>query len=195
MSAVGLSAAEKAELRRQKILAKRNARMAYAGGDHSRPPSTAPAEPTQSRQPASEAAIRETYQQHQLPPRSRLSRGEEGLPLLNGALFRSAFMAVLAAAYAIATHLRIFTPWKISAVELFLSAELCILAPRAMTTTRRLLDPGSGIVNTSNSFMPMPALNYLSNLQEAYTVVKQFTSDFAMFMFSFICMWYFIAVR
>lgn len=40
-----LSAAEKAELRRQKILAKKKTRMAYAAGNQSSLPSTVPAQP------------------------------------------------------------------------------------------------------------------------------------------------------
>lgn len=45
MSASQPTAAEKAEARRLKILAKKNARMAYAAGDRSKLPSTAPDEP------------------------------------------------------------------------------------------------------------------------------------------------------
>lgn len=43
-SAAEMTAAEKAEARRLKILAKKNARMKYAAGDRSQLPSTAPAE-------------------------------------------------------------------------------------------------------------------------------------------------------
>lgn len=45
MSAAQPTAAEKAEARRLKILAKKNARMAYAAGDRSKLPSIAPDEP------------------------------------------------------------------------------------------------------------------------------------------------------
>lgn len=49
MSAAETSAAERAEMRRQKILAKKQARMAYAAGDRSEPPSLAPVEPAPTR--------------------------------------------------------------------------------------------------------------------------------------------------
>jgi len=161
MSTEQVSSADKAELRRQKILAKKAARMAYAAGDRSKPPSTLPLELTN--EPTTPAlaerpqpALASAHSLPQLSSQSSLSRtaledllirpGDNAQlpvpltrrPNLNLGGFqtkaqRLCFFAMIAIAYTVAVFNQSSSNWSISMVELFFGLEAILITPSVIS--------------------------------------------------------------
>lgn len=192
-----LSAAEKAELRRQKVLAKKNARIAYAAGDRSTLPSAAPTEEIQvsiSRQPSDSVTARQaprselpfarlaTAQPDGITPINARARGSSVVDILRNALFRGALLGITAIIFALSVHRGLVRAWRISAVEVFACAELCLSLPRVMISAQNLLEQSRGGGS-------LGLLWFLSLAQEAYSAVNGFLFDFSAFMVCFLYTW------
>ncbi|KAI0564697.1 hypothetical protein FGB62_24g06 [Gracilaria domingensis] len=151
-----LTAAEKAEIRRRKILAKKNARMEYAAGKRTALPSEAPSEPIDEVPPQAPTASAnadpaQIRYEAERPVSDRLvaidptsyrgQRSYDGSGLQRPNVFSGAFsifnarvmrltvLTLLAMAYTAALTFDYIPRWQVSAVEVFFSAE-CIVGAK-----------------------------------------------------------------
>lgn len=206
------TAAEKAEARRLKILAKKNARMAYAAGDHSKLPSTAPSEPvalqptiainpessdaTSEDQALLNTSARSTARSSGLaaptavlPPNARNAypvisnrSSAKRSPLIGSRWTRTLFVASSAVLFAAVMYAGVVPLWKLSAMHVFASVEMCIFAPQLLG---RVTEQGSDM----GGLMPGPLGALVSATQYA-SVANQVVQDFSVFMLAFLCTWY-----
>lgn len=219
-AANGLTAAEKAELRRQKILAKKNARMAYAAGKRKELPSAAPPEPQEEERPGTAVVPsttnvnddKRTEPQHdsdlpnaldnrlfdrflRTPLEGSGGQQHERDPLnnavgvLNEGFVRLLILSLLAASYSGAVSYNYITRWRLSAVELFVSIELCLLVPEIIGVFRGR-SRGRAIGYGEREAFPFTVLRLLSNVQDSVLLIRKILNDFCFFMFVFLCTWY-----
>lgn len=221
-AAPALTAAEKAELRRHKILAKKKARMAYAAGKRKELPSAAPPEPQDEVRPHTTIAPSTTTVNDDAHPqaqrnshvpnvlrdhsslfdpfmRAPLERSlqqqgkrnplESALAVLNEGLVRLILLSLLAASYSGAVTYNYITRWRVSAVELFVSAELCLLVPEIVGAFR-VRSKGRMTGDDQREAFPFTVLRLLSNIQDSVLLIRKVLNDFCIFMFAFLCTWY-----
>lgn len=177
------SPAEKAEARRQKILAKKRARLAYAAGARTELPRAAAAEPVPlcgaaaARAPAGQPAGGGGGAERLLSRgRGVLSRGRGVLSRGRGVL-----VAACAVAYAVAMRLAADAAWRVSAVHLFAAVEVCAESAavvRAAGEARTGMAPAMGVVGAV-----LTAGRYAA-------VGRRVAADLAVFMLAFLVAWY-----
>ena len=185
-----LSAAEKAELRRQKILAKRQARMALVTGDRNistqfstpvaAPSSNTPAEANDSSSPAPRPADNASENTMDTPLLEAVEQPDEGkrrrLSDSQKALFRGALLAIAAMTFCF-THLRQRAlPYDASALEVFVGIEAALLLPAVVAASAQMRNR-----NDSGGFL-MSAMRIARGLMQCTRMVWQVYADGAVYM-------------
>ncbi|CAN8065992.1 unnamed protein product [Agarophyton chilense] len=209
-----LTAAEKAEIRRRKILAKKNARMAYAAGKRTCLPSDAPSEPTDevTQEPSTASSPQTPAESTSVVQRSAANRSvaagphsqqrSHGATGLNGynamdsavvslkaKVIRLTMLTLLAVVYTAALTYDYLPRWRVSAVEVFLSAELCLLVPRLIDAINNRLKR-IRLSGYEREAFPFTVLRLLLSIQDSVLLLRRIMNDFSVFMFVFLCTWY-----
>lgn len=210
------TAAQKAAFRRNRILAKKNARMAYAAGKRSELPSQAPTEPIPPSSPATSASI--VPSNIVMPPAILSSPFSQLLPNLSNshvstaipapfepstphssfrhvAALRICILTLLAAAYALGLISAFLPNFSLSAVELFASVQLCFLLPvllqfLASQFLANSLTPPPLSARYQSKSLPFVAVRVFEYVHSAYLLSTQMLNEFCIFMFCFLFVTY-----
>lgn len=176
------TAAEKAEARRLKILAKKRARMAYALGDRTQLPSASAPEPVRvAPLRTARDAARPPTSPGPVPSATRALRG-----MYMPAWLRGASVAVCGASYAASVRGGLLGAWRVSAVEMFACVELCLALPRAVAGVAGGGDGGAG----GGVGAGLGWVDTAVRVGRYATAARGIWGEFAVFMVCFLCAWY-----
>lgn len=206
---MNVSAAEKAEQRRQKILARKKARMAYVAGDSTEPPSAASAEARDAQDaPATDAATAAADDRRAASatpavadvraaglattrPGGQVAHGR-GHGHGRGAVLRSVLIA-MPAGLAVAHRLGMVERWRVSAVELFVYGRVVVeLCERAVGCEGVRGNGGyEAFADRRGSISSISTVvDIVSHVWSSLALGYRLWTDFCLHMLVFLLTWY-----
>lgn len=207
-----LTPAQKAEARRLRILAKKNARMAYASGDRSVLPKQAPSEevsiptppsvtnPIERNDDKESTTISNPSTNHDVDIRPTIPFAMTGNPtvssttqsaLLHAHRTRRLILALLAVMYVLCTNEKFFSEtflqvrFNVSVVELFGIIQFAIFCPLFISWLQGFFTQYKSI-STDRSMINI-VLNAVRSVSMLYKMISTAIADFSVFFLAFIC--------